>query len=84
VHLFNAARFPLGRMATHIATIIRGKNKPTFTDNKADEGDIVVVVNAAKARCNGRKQFYKMYYTHTGYAGALKEVKMSYLREHDP
>jgi ribosomal protein L13 len=55
-HLFNAARMPLGRMAAHIATLIRGKHKPQYSMNRFDMGDKVVVVNAAKVMVTGKKR----------------------------
>jgi len=61
----------LGRMATRIADVLRGKHKPTFTPN-ADIGDFVIVVNAGKIRLTGRKMTEKVYYRHSGYMGGLK------------
>jgi large subunit ribosomal protein L13 len=63
----------LGRLATRIATILRGKHKPTFTPH-IDTGDHVVVVNAAKVHLTGRKLRNKLYRWHTGYIGALREI----------
>ena len=63
----------LGRLATHIATLRRGKHKPTFSPN-IDGGDFVVVVNAEKVRLTGRKESQKMYYRHSGYPGGFKAV----------
>jgi large subunit ribosomal protein L13 len=62
----------LGRMASEIAKILRGKNKPLFTPN-ADTGDFVVVVNAREIRLTGRKFEKKMYYRHTDYPGGIRE-----------
>jgi large subunit ribosomal protein L13 len=62
----------LGRMASEIAKILRGKNKPLFTPN-ADTGDFVVVVNAREIRLTGRKLEKKMYYRHTDYPGGIRE-----------
>ncbi len=61
----------LGRLATQVASILRGKHKPTYTPH-ADAGDFVVVVNADKVRLTGRKMDQKMYYWHTGYPGGIK------------
>ena len=58
----------LGRLATQVATLIRGKHKPTYTPHM-DGGDFVVVVNAAKIRLSGRKLDNKKYFSHTGYMG---------------
>jgi large subunit ribosomal protein L13 len=63
----------LGRLATRVATILRGKHKPTFTPH-IDTGDHVVVVNAEKIHLTGRKLQNKFYRWHTGYIGALREV----------
>ena len=63
----------LGRLATRIATILRGKHRPTFTHH-LDVGDHVVVVNAEKVHLTGRKLRDKMYQWHTGYIGGLREI----------
>jgi large subunit ribosomal protein L13 len=65
----------LGRLATQIATILRGKNKPSFTPH-VDCGDYVVVVNAEKIHVTGQKMSQKKYYRHSGYPGGLKEVTL--------
>jgi large subunit ribosomal protein L13 len=83
-HLFNAARFPLGRMATQISHIIRGKDKPIYEKNKDDAGDVCVVVNAANVKVTGRKKLFKMYRHHTGYPSGLKEITLPKLLEKDP
>jgi len=61
----------LGRLATKIATYLRGKNKPVFTPN-VDTGDFIIVINADKVRLTGRKLDDKVYYHHTGYIGGIK------------
>ena len=61
----------LGRLATKIATYLRGKNKPVFTPN-VDTGDFIIVINADKVRLTGRKLDNKIYYHHTGYIGGIK------------
>ena len=63
----------LGRLATRIATVLRGKHKPTFTPH-ADTGDHVIVVNADKVALTGRKRESKTYYRHTGYMGGIKSI----------
>lgn len=63
----------LGRLASQVASILRGKHKPTFTPH-VDCGDYIVVVNAAKLRLTGKKLDQKIYYYHTGYPGGLKEI----------
>lgn len=67
-HLVNADGLVLGRLASEVAQIIRGKHKPTFTPHM-DCGDFVVVVNAEKVRLTGRKREQKRYFRHTGYMG---------------
>src|SRR5689334_2445475 len=72
-HRIHADSLDLGRGATLIANVLRGKHKPSFTPH-VDCGDHVVVVNADKIRFTGRKLEQKKYYKHTGYAGGLKEI----------
>jgi large subunit ribosomal protein L13 len=67
-HLVDAADVPLGRLASAVAQLIRGKHKPTFTPHM-DGGDFVIVVNAARVRLTGRKASQKQYFRHTGYMG---------------
>jgi len=62
----------VGRVATQIANLLRGKNKPTFTPHQ-DTGDFVIVVNAAGLRLTGRKTIDKIYRRHTGYPGGIRE-----------
>jgi len=63
----------LGRLATKVADVLRGKHKPTFTPN-ADIGDFVIVVNAGKIRLTGKKMTDKVYYRHSGFMGGLKST----------
>jgi large subunit ribosomal protein L13 len=67
-HVVDAAGVPLGRLASQVAQLIRGKHKPTFTPHM-DGGDYVVVINAEKVRLSGRKAEQKTYFRHTGYMG---------------
>jgi large subunit ribosomal protein L13 len=67
-HVVDAADVPLGRLATAVAQLIRGKHKPTFTPHM-DGGDFVVVINAEKVKLTGRKLDQKRYFRHTGYMG---------------
>jgi len=67
-HVVDATGVPLGRLATRVAQLIRGKHKPTFTPHM-DGGDYVVVINAEKVRLSGRKGAQKTYFRHTGYMG---------------
>ncbi|MFW2829125.1 50S ribosomal protein L13 [Sphingomonas sp. ID0503] len=73
-HLIDADGLVVGRVASIIANILRGKHKPSFTPH-IDCGDNVIVINADKVRFTGRKLTQKMYYKHTGYAGGIKEVR---------
>jgi large subunit ribosomal protein L13 len=73
----------LGRVATEIANVLRGKNKPTFTPS-VDTGDFVIVVNAEKIALTGKKLSDKMYYSHSGYVGGLKEITAGKLIEKKP
>ncbi len=73
----------LGRMASDIAVILMGKNKPTYTPH-VDCGDFVVVTNAQKVRVTGRKREKKLYYHHTGYIGGLKSRTMGQMLENKP
>jgi large subunit ribosomal protein L13 len=63
----------LGRLATRVATILRGKHRATFTPH-VDTGDFVIVVNAEKVRLTGRKREAKTYYRHTGYTGHVRSI----------
>ena len=63
----------LGRLATRVATVLRGKHRAIFTPH-VDTGDFVIVVNAEKVRLTGRKREQKTYYRHTGYTGHLKQI----------
>ena len=65
----------LGRLATQIANILLGKNKPTYTPG-VDTGDYVIVVNAERITVTGNKREDKVYYRHTGYPGGLKQIKL--------
>ena len=72
-HLIDAEGLVVGRVATIIANILRGKHKPSFTPH-VDCGDHVVVINADKVRFTGNKTKQKVYYKHTGYPGGIKGV----------
>jgi large subunit ribosomal protein L13 len=72
-YVIDATDQTLGRLATQIATLLRGKHKPTFTPS-LDGGDFVVVINAEKVRLTGRKPDQKMYYRHSGYPGGFKQI----------
>jgi large subunit ribosomal protein L13 len=72
-----------GRIITEVASILRGKNKPSFTPN-VDCGDFVIIINASKAKFSGTKIDSKNYYTHSGYFGSTKTHKMSDMIENNP
>ncbi|MFD1428188.1 large subunit ribosomal protein L13 [Kroppenstedtia sanguinis] len=74
---------PLGRVATEVATLLRGKHKPEYTPH-VDTGDFVIVINASKVRLTGKKAEQKMYYRHSGYPGGIKAVSAGDLRENRP
>jgi len=74
---------PLGRLATKVATILRGKHKPMYTPN-IDVGDHVIVINAEKVAMTGRKAQSKVYYRHSGYPGGLKEITFQRMIEKHP
>ena len=81
-YLIDADGLVLGRLASQIAMILRGKNKPTYTPN-TDLGDYVVVINADKMVLTGKKLEDKVYRHHTGYAGNMKEVQYKDLMKND-
>ena len=72
-YVVDAAGVPLGRLASKVASVLRGKNKPTYTPN-VDTGDFVIVINTDKAVLTGKKLENKFYRYHTGYIGGLKEI----------
>jgi len=82
-HLIDASDKVLGRLATEIATILRGKKKPIFTPHM-DAGDYVVVVNAEKVVLTGNKLDKKTYYRHSGYVGGLKKTTAKEMLEQKP
>lgn len=82
-YILDAKDKTLGRIATVIADKIRGKDKPIFSPH-ADYGDFVIVINADKVRLSGKKMSDKIYYTHSGYLGHLKEEKAENLLVRKP
>jgi len=72
-HVIDASDVVLGRLATHAATLLRGKHKPTFAPH-VDTGDFVIVINASKLVLTGNKRQTKIAYRHSGYPGGLKAV----------
>jgi large subunit ribosomal protein L13 len=71
--IIDASDVVLGRLATHAATLLRGKHKPTFAPH-VDTGDFVVIINAGKVHLTGNKRQTKVAYRHSGYPGGLKQV----------
>jgi large subunit ribosomal protein L13 len=82
-YLVDAQNLVLGRLATQIANVLRGKNKAIFTPS-VDTGDFVIVVNAEKISLTGRKLADKIYYSHSGFTGGLKEITAGKLLEKKP
>src|SRR5262249_37332513 len=82
-HLIDAEGQVLGRLASRIAVILRGKDKPTFTEHE-DTGDFVVVINAANIRLTGRKVQDKLYRRHTGYPGGGRTATAAAVLERHP
>ena len=81
--LIDAEGLVLGRLATKVATILRGKHKPTFTPH-VDCGDFVVVINADKIVLTGKKLDQKIYRKHSGYVGGLKETPYKVMMQKKP
>ena len=74
-YVVDAAGMTLGRLASEVAKVLRGKNKPIFTPHM-DTGDYVIIVNAEKIKVTGKKMDQKIYYHHSGYVGGLKETTL--------
>ncbi len=81
-HIIDVDGKPLGRVATHIAGLLSGKHKTKYQRNE-DGGDFVVVKNIEKIKISGDKENRKMYYSHSGYPGGLKEAPYKKLSERD-
>lgn len=82
-YVVDAEGKPLGRLASEVAKILRGKHKPTYTPH-VDTGDHVIILNAEKVLLTGNKLDQKMYRYHTGFPGGLKEIKYRHLLEKRP
>jgi len=82
-YVVDAEGLALGRVASQVANILRGKNKPIYTPN-VDTGDYVIIVNASKVILTGKKLDQKIYYKHSGYVGGLKETKYRKLLAEKP
>lgn len=81
-YLVDATDKVLGRLACQIAKHLRGKHKPEYTPH-ADTGDYIVVINASKVKVTGNKEQEKIYYSHSGYPGGIKEISLDKLRDKD-
>lgn len=82
-HVVDADGKTLGRLASRIAAILKGKNKPIYTPH-ADVGDYVIVINADKIHVTGRKMLQKVYHRHSGYPGGLKSINLRDLLQRHP
>jgi large subunit ribosomal protein L13 len=81
-YVVDATNKVLGRLATQIANVLRGKHKPEYTPH-ADAGDYVIVLNAEKIKVTGNKEQDKVYHSHSGYPGGIKSITLEKLREKD-
>ena len=81
--VIDATDVNLGRLATKVATVLRGKHKPTYTPH-IDGGDNVIVINASKVNLTGNKLDDKIYYNHSGYTGGLRERTARTMRDNYP
>lgn len=82
-HLVDADGIPLGRLASEVAQILRGKHKPTYAPHM-DGGDYVIVINAEKVMVTGKKETDKLYHRHSGYPGGLRSQPLSRIRTEHP
>ncbi len=82
-YVVDATDMVLGRLASNVANVLRGKNKPTYTPN-VDTGDFVIIVNCDKVRLTGKKLEKKFHTYHTGYVGGLKQIQYKKLMEEKP
>ncbi len=82
-YIVDASDVILGKLSTQVASMLRGKHKPTFTPH-VDNGDFIVVVNAEKVRVTGKKEEDKVYYHHTQYPGGIKSTTVRQQREKHP
>ncbi|HEU4914412.1 MAG TPA: 50S ribosomal protein L13 [Candidatus Saccharimonadales bacterium] len=82
-YVVDASAAPLGRVATQVAKLLTGKDKPMFTHH-IDTGDYVIIINAAKVQVTGNKMWTKKYYHHSGHPGGLKEATMEEKMQKDP
>lgn len=81
-HVVDATGQVLGRLSSQIAKVLRGKHKPEFTPH-ADAGDYVIVINAEKIKVTGNKEQDKVYHSHSGFPGGIKDITLEKLRAKD-
>jgi len=82
-YLIDCSEKTLGRLSVRVANILRGKTKPEYTPN-ADVGDFVILINAKNIKVTGSKTDDKVYYSHSGYPGGIKQINFKNLLEKDP
>ena len=82
-YVVDAEGMTLGRLASEVAKVLRGKNKPIFTPH-IDTGDYVIVVNAEKVKVTGKKLLQKVYYNHSDYVGGMKETTLAEMMAKKP
>ena len=82
-YVIDAADYTLGRLASQVAAVLRGKNKPAYTPF-LDCGDNVIVINASKVKVTGKKLDQKVYYNHSEYVGGMKETTLKEMMEKHP
>lgn len=82
-YVVDAADYTLGRLASQVAAVLRGKNKPTYTPF-LDCGDNVIVINASKVKVTGKKLDQKVYYNHSDYVGGMKETTLKEMMAKHP
>ena len=82
-YVVDAEGCTLGRLASEVASVLRGKNKPVFTPH-VDTGDYVIVINAEKIKVTGKKLDQKIYYSHSDYVGGMKETTLKEMMEKHP
>ena len=82
-YVVDATGYTLGRLASEVASVLRGKNKPVFTPH-VDTGDYVIVINAEKIKVTGKKLDQKIYYSHSDYVGGMKETTLREMMNKKP
>ena len=82
-YVVDASEYTLGRLASEVASVLRGKNKPVFTPH-VDTGDYVIVINAEKIKVTGKKLDQKIYYSHSDYVGGMKETTLREMMNKKP